>query len=318
MPNHWTSEGDAQWSVGHGDYSSSTTPHSGERNILITHITTDNETYLVLPLMDLRNVNNGRLHFWYINRSWAGDIDYLSVYYRTNNGIWNELLPDITEAHSTWTEQIINLTGFANYYQIGFKFTDNYGYGVGLDDICLELYDSQNNLLPIELLSFTASPQSEYNLVQWTTATEKNNDLFILERSEDAVVFDEVYNVGGAGNSLEPLEYEFRDYYPVPDITYYRLTQVDYDGSKTTSEMVSCIRTSEKMSNWEYFTHTTEGLQVNSSDSPIEIHCHDMLGRLIYTYSLPSHSNTIISLNPPFFVTVYENGVPRATEKVFR
>lgn len=182
----------------------------------------------------------------------------------------------------------------------------------------IKLCNEYGNTLPISLLSFTAAPQSEYNLVQWTTATEKNNDIFILERSDDAVVFDEVYNVSGAGSSLEPIDYEFRDYCPVPDITYYRLTQVDYDGSKTTSEMVPCIRTSEKMSNWEYFTKYDNLLQVHSNDKALDIICSDLLGRTIWQGKMPPHDDTELDLKKPYMAHIYEDGVLVGSEKVFR
>lgn len=198
------------------------------------------------------------------------------------------------------------------YSYIGLKVTQK--NAMYIDTIFI--YWQVSNPLPISLLSFTASPQPEYNLVQWTTATEKNNDLFILERSEDAIVFDEVYNASGAGNSLEPLDYEFRDYCPVPDITYYRLTQVDYDGSKTTSEIVSCIRTSEKMSNWEYFTRYDNLIQVHSNDKILTIVCSDLLGRTIWQGKLLPHDDTELNLQTPYMVHIYEDNVLVGSEKV--
>ena len=134
MPDGWTQEGPGTWSVGTGDYSSSTGAHDGTFNAMITHSTSGNETYLISPTMDLSGLDEASMSFWYINREWVGDIDGLTVYYRVNNGNWNELW-STTSTHSTWTSQTIDLEGMAANYQIGFKMTDNYGYGVGLDDI---------------------------------------------------------------------------------------------------------------------------------------------------------------------------------------
>ena len=96
----------------------------------------DEETYLITPAMDFSVVSEASLNLWYINRSWAGDIDEFGVYYRVNGGEWNELF-STTEAHSTWTELNLTLTGLAANTQIGFKCYDNYGYGIGLDDITI-------------------------------------------------------------------------------------------------------------------------------------------------------------------------------------
>ena len=135
MPAGWTSEGDNEWTVGTGDYSSATGSNSGSYNALITHVTRNDETYLVTPAMDLSDATQATLNFSFVNRSWLGDIDEFGVYCRVNGGAWNELFYT-TEAHAQWTPSgDIALPGLAANYQLGFKMVDNYGYGVGLDDI---------------------------------------------------------------------------------------------------------------------------------------------------------------------------------------
>ena len=137
MPTGWVSEGDYEWEVGTGDYSTSTGAHTGSYNALITHDYRDDVTYLVTPAMDLSGATEATLSFAYVNRSWLGDIDEFGVYYRVNGGTWNELFYT-DEAHSTWTEASVALAGLAANYQIGFMMLDNYGYGVGLDDVVVE------------------------------------------------------------------------------------------------------------------------------------------------------------------------------------
>ena len=135
MPAGWTSEGDDAWTVGTGDYSATTGANTGTYNAKITHSVRDNETYLVTPAMNLSGATQGTLNFSMVNRSWAGDIDELGVYYRVNGGAWNQLYYT-TEVHASWTAiSNIALSGFAANYQLGFKMVDNYGYGIGLDDI---------------------------------------------------------------------------------------------------------------------------------------------------------------------------------------
>jgi hypothetical protein len=86
-------------------------------------------------------------------------------------------------------------------------------------------------ILPIELTKFEAIKQSESsNILKWTTATETNNDYFLVERSLDAINFVEVEKVKGAGNSMETLNYKLVDKKPYNGINYYRLKQVDFNG----------------------------------------------------------------------------------------
>ncbi|MBP5401468.1 MAG: choice-of-anchor J domain-containing protein, partial [Bacteroidales bacterium] len=138
MPEGWTKEGSGTWSVGEGDYSTSTGAHGGDYNAKITHGNTGNETYLVTPNLDLSGKSGLNVNLWYINRAWSGDNDAFGIYYRVNGGEWNEIFAT-AEAHSTWTEvnEALPAGAYAANCQFGFKFTDAYGYGVGLDDIAI-------------------------------------------------------------------------------------------------------------------------------------------------------------------------------------
>jgi hypothetical protein len=84
--------------------------------------------------------------------------------------------------------------------------------------------------LPIELISFKGNRSGEGNTVlKWSTASEINNDFFTIERSPDAVNWEVVGAVDGAGNSTEQINYEFTDFSYLNKATYYRLKQTDFD-----------------------------------------------------------------------------------------
>ncbi len=140
LPQGWTTSGYGEWTVGtgvgEGDGNAASSAHSGNRNAKISYSNSGNQTYLIMPTMDLSGLSSASLTFWMVNESWEGDVDALGVYYRVNEGAWNELTT-ITDEHSDWTEMTIALTGLAANYQIGFLMTDNYGYTVGLDDIAI-------------------------------------------------------------------------------------------------------------------------------------------------------------------------------------
>ena len=133
MPVCWTKEGAGSWMVGTGDYYSSTGTHAGNYNALITHSETNYVTKLISPTFNLSTTTAPQLTFWYINRAWVGDTDELRVYYRTSStGTWQQVFAT-TEEHDTWTEATVSLPNTA--IQIAFEMTDNYGYGVAIDDI---------------------------------------------------------------------------------------------------------------------------------------------------------------------------------------
>ena len=87
---------------------------------------------------------------------------------------------------------------------------------------------------------WTATNLEESVLLEWTTASEENNDYFAIERSIDGVTWKVLGNVGGAGTTSATHYYSFEDTKPVSGISYYRLKQVDFNGEYTYSS-VKCI-----------------------------------------------------------------------------
>ncbi len=165
VPAGWTSEGAASWLVGTGDYTSATGAHGGTYNAKINHGTSGNVTYFVSPVIDLSAYANAKLSCWYVNRSWSGDIDGFGVYYRLGNGEWNELF-STTAAHSSWTQLSQLALPSESNVQLGFKFTDSYGYGVGLDDILIE-----GNPFAYEWTTFDSEATSPYTFEDLTPGT---------------------------------------------------------------------------------------------------------------------------------------------------
>lgn len=93
--------------------------------------------------------------------------------------------------------------------------------------------------LPIELLTFDAiQKESSVDLV-WTTASEVDNDYFIIQRSSDGINFENYHKVGGIGNSSSAYTYHTVDGNPHLGISYYRLKQVDLNGDFTYSDTKS-------------------------------------------------------------------------------
>lgn len=84
--------------------------------------------------------------------------------------------------------------------------------------------------LPIELINFAGTKEGGKNYFEWSTASEKNNDFFTIERSEDGLKWTEVIKEFGAGNSKSIRTYRAYDVAPESTLNYYRLKQTDFDG----------------------------------------------------------------------------------------
>jgi len=86
--------------------------------------------------------------------------------------------------------------------------------------------------LPVELLYFSAIANNNQVVLDWKTATETNNDYFIVERAAADRQFTEVAQVPGQGTVSFPVAYQLEDKNPPPGQLYYRLQQIDLDGSQ--------------------------------------------------------------------------------------
>ncbi|MCC7050429.1 MAG: T9SS type A sorting domain-containing protein, partial [Bacteroidia bacterium] len=94
--------------------------------------------------------------------------------------------------------------------------------------------------LPVELLQFKAECLDKGILLKWATASETNNNYFTLEKSSDAIYFNTIDTVEGAGNSHQTKEYSFIDKKQLYDGNiYYRLKQTDRDGKFKYSDIIA-------------------------------------------------------------------------------
>lgn len=94
--------------------------------------------------------------------------------------------------------------------------------------------------LPVELTIFNASRNNGTVLCQWETASEKNNDYFIVERSTDGQTYSKIGKVLSVGpTSVQKQVYRYIDAQPPTKVAYYRLRQVDIDGTEKFSPVVT-------------------------------------------------------------------------------
>ena len=91
--------------------------------------------------------------------------------------------------------------------------------------------------------------------MKWSTASEQNNDYFLLERSEDGFNWNNINITNGAENSNTKMDYSFRDFTFTNKLNYYRLTQVDLNGVSETFNVIS-INNSKKQKQILKITNT--------------------------------------------------------------
>lgn len=99
--------------------------------------------------------------------------------------------------------------------------------------------DASQSPLPVELVTFVGWNEGDVNQLEWVTASEINNEMFVVERSVDAVDFMEIGSVPGNGTTDVEHTYNLTDETPVNGWNYYRLKQIDFDGTFEYSPVIA-------------------------------------------------------------------------------
>ena len=157
--------------------------------------------------------------------------------------------------------------------------------------------------LPIELVLFDAYCDNNAKHIKWATASELNNDYFILESSNDGIIFNETTQTTGAGTSNEINNYSYIDYTAESNM-YYRLKQVDLDGKLSTFNIiyVSCNET-KNVTEEDFIiinNPSNENISINYkgvTDSKFTYLLIDNLGRKLINESSSLNFGTIFSIN---------------------
>jgi len=142
---------------------------------------------------------------------------------------------------------------------------------------------NKNNPLPITLLSFIVSCSG---VVEWKTASETNNEYFIIEKSSNGTDFVFVNKINGAINSSTQTDYQYLDE-PIHMNMYYRLTQIDIDGKATISAI-----THVKSCNLEFISIENKKITIYSI-TPSEFHITNLIGQIVMNGKIYSGTNII-------------------------
>jgi hypothetical protein len=142
--------------------------------------------------------------------------------------------------------------------------------------------------LPISLLSFSAAVQTDGSVaVSWSTATEQNNDHFLIEKSNDGRNYTMVAKVAAGKNPNTKNDYKVLDQYPVNGLNYYRLVQVDKDGRSVLSG-VRTVNVNKKNAGISMYPNPLKGTIINiklpvPSANKLNVQLLNMAGKIIYS-----------------------------------
>ncbi len=142
--------------------------------------------------------------------------------------------------------------------------------------------------LPVELSAFTARSNLRGGvLLEWQTASETDNAYFEVQRSQNGKEFLEIARVAGAGTTVVAQHYTFTDSAAMPGTVYYRLRQVDTDGTSSLSKVVQ-VHVNERQEQLQVFPTSSRGqnvsvhLQHNHPAEVAEVHVYTKEGKLVH------------------------------------
>jgi len=196
-----------------------------------------------------------------------------------------------------------------------FNLTFNVGTAYNCNKI-LVCADAGTCVLPVTLLNLYANRDvvNNYNLITWSTSSEKNNARFEVQRSTDGTTFTTIGTVAGNGNSSSIINYSYKDYSNLSGLVYYRLVQFDYDGKQSLSETkVVAMEGDEVQAKLLLYPNPNKGsftVAVSGVSGDIYVNVNSTVGQPVYSTTTTSEGSVekLIDLSGiakgVYFVTV--------------
>lgn len=147
--------------------------------------------------------------------------------------------------------------------------------------------------LPVELLDFDVYCENNTSQVSWETGSERNNDYFTIEKSENGKSWIYLDQIPGEGTSIHSSEYE-KIYTDLKNTKYIRLSQTDFDGTKTILGIRSINCNNQEI---QIFPNPTSG-NITIENAPMNalISISNMQGQVVM--NLTNESNkTLVNLD---------------------
>ncbi|MGZ3883513.1 MAG: T9SS type A sorting domain-containing protein [Bacteroidia bacterium] len=172
-----------------------------------------------------------------------------------------------------------------------------------VDNFCLNC----PTVLPVELTTFTGECRGNVVVLNWSTVTEKNNDYFSIERSENGIDFIQLGTVKGSGKSDSRVDYTFTDKNQLRKQAYYRLKQTDFNQDMAYSRLIAVdfCRPASDLS-FEAFPNPADAalhLAVKNYDESTLVKITDRVGKTIYEGRIEAEDHVIdvAGFSPGFY-----------------
>lgn len=231
-------------------------------------------------------------------------------------------------------ESVITVAGLnpqVTYYFYTFEF-NNIEASINLSIIGAENYlqppvptviegiPAPGTPLPVDLVSFTAKLRNNKVALNWVTASEKNNASFVVERSQDARTFTAILTREGKGNTETRTSYDAVDENPLTGTSYYRLKQVDFDGTAKYSSPVAVTNLGAKeVAMYPNPTEDVLNIQLAGSMDGVPVSVSDLTGRVVLTQVLNGNGQLNLGglRSGTYLVTVGE-GNAKVTRRIVK
>jgi hypothetical protein len=154
--------------------------------------------------------------------------------------------------------------------------------------------------LPVQFLDFQAKVNGLVVNLDWTVATEKDNNYYFIERSSDAFQFVSIGKVKSQGNSNTSQSYQFTDFNPLKGISYYRIKQVDFNGAETFSQ-VRTVRFDQLIGWISYYPNPASNqlkfdlTQTNANE--VQINIDNSIGQTVWSKTLNPQNQSEYNLD---------------------
>ncbi len=185
------------------------------------------------------------------------------------------------------------------------RFTLTYGSGSDARNGALSTQSiflsslSWSNIVPVQLMYFRGKAEAERVRLSWATALEINSSHFNVERSTDLKEFATIGKLTSAGDSRQLINYSFLDEAPLPGVNYYRLKQVDKDGTSDYSKIIA-VSPQAEATQFVIYPNPSDGSSVRLQFDNLELdrlRLITMLGQEI-PFDIQATSNNSLTIRP--------------------
>ena len=206
-------------------------------------------------------------------------------------------------------------SGFTGIDSLQYVTCDNYPL---CDTAWFFIYISSP--LPVSLINFSGDRSNEDVVLRWITLSEKNNDRFEIERSFDGYHFEKRGQVNGRGTTMTPSYYSFKETDNQEEILYYRLRQIDYDGTASLSNMIALPKRSSKIFNAEIYPNPGNGtlsvIKAEGIAGDLNMTICDLRGRIVANKVWTADDNGFVlalidnkqPLSPGCYIAIFRSG----------